>query len=134
MIKFYSDAAYQAKTQTAGLAVRLVEHSTQLETGRYVAAVADNHQAEFLAFEMGLQYLKAQQIAPDQMIVCHSDSKIVVQSIEKHYVKDVRYQPILARILSLMADYPLLFVKWIPEKENQAADLLARRILTKQKA
>lgn len=132
MIKIYTDSAMKTRESSAGIAARFIVGDQQFEVTEYFPTVYDNHQAEFLAVERALLYVVERQWQ-DQLLWLHSDSKIVVQSIEKHYAKHEQYAKVLTRILSLMDQCPLCFVKWVPEKENQAADALARRVLLAQK-
>lgn len=60
-----------------------------------------------------------------------SDSKIVVSSIDKAYVKNEEFKPYLERALTLIEQFDLFFIKWIPDKENKAADVLAREAILK---
>ena len=61
----------------------------------------------------------------------HADSQVAIRAIEKSYIKDARYAPILDHILNRLDHFPNLYVKWIAEKENQAADQLAKSSLNK---
>ena len=131
MKKIMTDASFQAPTQTAGLAARFIFDGQQIEVADYVTEVVDNHLAEFLAVEMALKFVVASGWQAESLWL-HSDSKIVIQSLEKRYVKETLYAEVLARILVLSETMPLLFWKWLPEKENQAADQLARYALKHQ--
>ena len=126
-----TDASFQAITQTAGLAARFIFDGQQVEVADYVDGVVDNHLAEFLAVEMALRFVMTQGWQAESLWL-HSDSKIVIQSLEKRYVKEAIYAQALARILQLVDQMPLLFWKWVPEKENLAADQLARYALLHQ--
>lgn len=89
-----------------------------------------NHEAEFIAVIRALEYCKIH--FPKEIISCRSDAKIVVDAIEKQYVKNTQFQPYLAAIRRLANAFPYFFMKWIPEKQNVHADRLARNAL-KQK-
>ena len=83
----------------------------------------NNHIAEFTALVKGLEYAKE---TGSSFVSMRSDSKIVVSSVEKAYVKNEEYKPYLQQALALIEQFDLFFIKWIPEKENKAADALAR--------
>jgi len=89
-----------------------------------------NHEAEFKVFMNALQLLIDKEFN-DQTILIHSDSKIVVQTIEKRYTKNLLFQPYLETFQQLEKNFPLLLIKWIPESQNKGADSLARQALQK---
>ncbi len=44
-------------------------------------------------------------------------------------LKNEKYQPYLAEYQQLEKNFPLLLIKWLPESQNKAADMLARQAL-----
>ncbi|MCR8968673.1 ribonuclease HI family protein [Facklamia sp. 7083-14-GEN3] len=126
------DAAFDPKTKETGLAF-LVFNPDQVSTFKfYTTECKDNHQAEFIALRLAMQWIKQEKLKTDQLIQIKTDSKIVFQSIEKRFAKKDYFSKLLKVILSEMDCYPLLFLKWIPEKENRAADQAAKQALRKQ--
>ena len=89
-----------------------------------------NHEAEFKVFIYALQLIIEKKLN-DQTVVIHSDSKIVIQTIEKKHAKNPLFQPYLQSFLHLENHFPLLLVKWLPESKNKGADTLARQALQK---
>ena len=67
------------------------------------------------------------------LVSVRSDSKIVVASIDKQYVKNEEYKPFLEKAIELINSFDLFFIKWIPDNENRAADTLARQAIQKGK-
>lgn len=130
MLEIQIDAAYRPETQEGGLGV-ILKFQPNIQLKYYVNRAEDNHILEFLAMREALNYV-IKQGYHQQTLAIYSDSKIVVQSIDKAYVKDALYHPILTEILELMDHISLVFVKWIPEKQNRGADQLARQALLKQ--
>lgn len=131
MIKVFTDGAYQIKTQDAGLAV-IINHNGQQKTYKYfMSNVYDNHQAEFIALDLALKILEAENLLEESLFF-YSDSKIVVQSVEKEYVKEPQYQKYLTSILGRFQLATLAFIQWLPDKENKGADVLARQALLQQ--
>jgi len=55
----------------------------------------------------------------------------VVSSVEKQYVKNELFKPYLETALKLIEEFELFFIKWIPEQQNKAADMLARQAIRK---
>lgn len=130
MVKIYTDAAFEPTKKMAAIVTLYHQVNERFQFTEFVPQVADNHQAEFKAMVLCLESLMQQQMQ-EQLCQIYSDSKIVISSIEKQYVKDERYQPYLNKILSLMENFPLIFFNWIPEKQNLAADQLAKSVLHK---
>ena len=130
MLKVYTDAAFAYKNQSAGLAIRILAPNQLYEQVAFLQEVADNHQAEFLAILHALDWLTELGLTQD-FIWLHADSQVAIRAIEKSYIKDARYAPILDHILNRLDHFPNLYVKWIAEKENQAADQLAKSSLNK---
>lgn len=131
-MKIYTDAAYDVKTGTAGLAVIVHQAPQNLIYKYYHSQLKDNHAAEFLAFFLAVQQTIVINPDPDLLRVFHTDSKIVAQSIEKRYCKQETYRHYLDKLLPLWDSFSLAFVKWIPEKDNRAADHAAKQALMKQ--
>ncbi|WP_263969762.1 reverse transcriptase-like protein [Companilactobacillus kimchii] len=68
----------------------------------------------------------------DEIVLIHSDSQIVVDSVEKNYSK--HYQPILDEILQSLEQFPSYFIKHIADKDNREAHSLVRqKMLTVRK-
>lgn len=131
MIRIFTDAAYQPKTREAGLAIIIHLEGQQKTYKLFLPEVYDNHQAEFIAVDQALKILETENLL-NHSLFFYSDSKIVVQSVEKAYVKEVHYQPYLQSILSRYQALDLAFFQWLPEKKNKGADTLAKQALLKQ--
>lgn len=132
MLLIHIDASYDPKTQEAGLAFQIQPGGETIQRKYYLPYARDNHVAEFQTLILLLNYLKESAIDPQQLIQIKSDSKILVASITKRYVKSAQYQPYFNIILQALRPYPLLFIDWVPEKTNRAADQLARQALRRQ--
>ncbi|WP_280771872.1 reverse transcriptase-like protein [Salipaludibacillus daqingensis] len=86
-----------------------------------------NHEAEFHACIKGLLVCKEHQFST---VSIRSDSKVLVQAVEKEYVKNPTFKPLLQEILSIIQeDFDYVFIKWIPSKSNKEADNLAKRAI-----
>ena len=131
MIKIYVDAAFHPVTHQAGLAIIFNQDGQQSHYKIHLPEVYDNHQAEFIALDQALKILEAEYSLSDTLFF-YSDSKLVVQSVEKAYVKDSHYQGYLESILSRYRLASLAFIQWLPGKENKGADGLAKQALHKQ--
>ncbi|KRN06208.1 hypothetical protein FD15_GL001404 [Liquorilactobacillus sucicola DSM 21376 = JCM 15457] len=120
-IKLYTDAATKGNPGPSAAGVLIVAESGQQQL-YYKLPLASNHRAEFLAaikgFEAVIKYYDT-----TETILFHSDSKIVISSIEKNYSKS--YPDELALLADLQNQCTLVVNRWIPEKSNKGAHSLA---------
>jgi ribonuclease HI len=88
--------------------------------------VMSNHEAEYHAF------IKALEICIEKgfkVVSFRTDSQLVNAAVEKEFVKNKLYAPLLEKALMLAAQFDLFFMKWIPSSENKTADDLARKAI-----
>ncbi|MBT2677791.1 reverse transcriptase-like protein [Bacillus sp. ISL-35] len=86
--------------------------------------VMSNHEAEYHAF------IKALEICIEngfKVVSFRTDSQLVNAAVEKEFVKNKLYAPLLEKALMLAGQFDLFFMKWIPSSENKTADELARK-------
>ncbi|ETT81079.1 ribonuclease HI family protein [Viridibacillus sp. FSL R5-0477] len=125
MIELYIDAATAGNPGPSAIGIFIKGEGQLIKIGESIGE-NDNHTTEFIALVRGLT--EALKLSTG-MISVRSDSKIVVASIEKEYVKNEAYKPYLEEALELSKKFDLFFIKWIPSSENRAADTLAREAL-----
>ncbi|MGF9977896.1 ribonuclease HI family protein [Viridibacillus arvi] len=125
MIELYIDAATAGNPGPSAIGIFIKGEGQLIKIGEAIGE-NDNHTTEFIALVRGLTEALKLSTA---MISVRSDSKIVVASIEKEYVKNEAYKPYLEEALELTKKFDLFFIKWIPSSENRAADTLAREAL-----
>ncbi|MEK4761258.1 ribonuclease HI family protein [Viridibacillus sp. FSL E2-0187] len=125
MIELYIDAATAGNPGPSAIGIFIKGEGQLIKIGEAIGE-NDNHTTEFIALVRGLT--EALKLSTG-MISVRSDSKIVVASIEKEYVKNEAYKPYLEEALELTKKFDLFFIKWIPSSENRAADTLAREAL-----
>lgn len=130
MLRTYIDGASNPRVRQAAVGILLLEDGQQRQIGEQLEAFCDNHEAELLALKRLLELLLEDGKFEDT-ILCHSDSKMLVNAVHKRYSKS--YDSTLQEVLSLLDRFPNLYLKWIPEKENRGADQLARNALMKKK-
>lgn len=129
MIEVYIDGASAGNPGPSGAGIFIKAHEKQ-EKHSIPLGVMSNHEAEFHALIHGLELC----IEKDWNVVSfRTDSELVDRAVEKEYVKNELYSPLLAHILSLIKKFDLFFLKWIPSKENKVADQLARAAIRKNK-
>lgn len=123
MVKLYTDAATNKTHSAAGILV--IADQKQYQFKQKITA-SNNHQAEFEAAILGFEYL-SRNFPNAQNIFFHSDSKIVIDSLDKRYSKS--FAPELAKLLTLHEKFPLVIDQWIPDKQNTGAHSLALQAL-----
>ncbi|WP_010286036.1 reverse transcriptase-like protein [Kurthia massiliensis] len=128
MLEVYIDAASAGNPGKSGIGIFIKGEGHHVKISEPIG-VTDNHHAEFQALVRALQ--EVQPLAPS-IVSVRSDSKIVVTSIEKRYVKKESYRLLLDEALEIIDTFPLFFIKWIPDDKNKAADALAREAIRKQ--
>ncbi|MEO4052852.1 ribonuclease HI family protein [Solibacillus sp. CAU 1738] len=128
MLEIYIDGASAGNPGPSGIGIFIKGEGHHIKISEYIGET-NNHIAEFTALIRGLEEAKKLHAT---LISMRSDSKIVVASIDKSYVKNEEFKPFLERAISLINEFDLFFIKWIPEKENRAADALAREAIQKK--
>ena len=127
MLEVYIDGASAGNPGPSGIGLFLKGEGHLIKISEPIGNT-NNHQAEFIALVRGLEEAKKIGVS---FVSMRSDSKIVVSSIEKNYVKNEEFKPFLERAQALIEQFDLFFIKWIPDKENKAADALAREAILK---
>lgn len=129
MIKAYIDAATKGNPGPSGAGLLLVTDQGQEQ---YALALNEltNHQAEFAAFQALLELL-IQQDRTKETVFVYSDSKVLVQTIDKNHTNNVAFLPYLQKSQQLLRHFHMLILQWLPESKNKGADHLARQGLQK---
>lgn len=130
MLKIYTDAATKGNPGPSGIGFVITGENHYCQIAVPLEGSYSNHEAEFIALVKGLSYI--QKEFPETTIVqIYSDSKIVVSSVKKNYVKNESFAAYLKQIDRLLAGYEWSFIEWIPDAKNKGADNLARQALQK---
>jgi ribonuclease HI len=87
-----------------------------------------NHEAEYYSLIKALEICVEMKLP---VVSFRTDSQLVDRAIEKEYVKNKQYIPLLERALELTKQFDLFFLKWIPSNQNYIADELARQAIRK---
>lgn len=127
MLEVYIDGASAGNPGPSGIGIFIKGEGHHIKISEPIG-MTNNHIAEFTALIRGLE--EALKIGAT-FVSMRSDSKIVVSSIEKEYVKNEEFKPFLLEAMALIEQFELYFIKWIPDKENKAADALAREAILK---
>ncbi|MDB7101427.1 MULTISPECIES: ribonuclease HI family protein [Enterococcus] len=129
MLKVYIDASTKGNPGPSGGGI-LILADQQQEQLSIPLSFGSNHQAEFEVFLKTLEILKNRQMT-EEIILCYSDSKVLVSTIDKNYTNNKDFLPYLEKIQSLLKDFSMLILQWVPESKNKGADNLARQALQK---
>ncbi|APZ48706.1 hypothetical protein BW721_02910 [Jeotgalibaca sp. PTS2502] len=128
MIRLFIDGGSNPKKQCSSIGILLINNGRQTQIGQKLANYVDNHQAEYLALIKSLELLIENELT-EQLILCHSDSKMLVDAVNKHYTSNDKYKYLLEKLLSLLQHFSNFHLKWISEKENRGAHELAKQAL-----
>ncbi|MBE4910174.1 reverse transcriptase-like protein [Bacillus luteolus] len=125
MIEVYIDGASAGNPGPSGAGI-FIKGNGQVERYSIPLGTMSNHEAEYYSL------IKALEICIKQgyrTVSFRTDSQLVDRAIEKEYVKNKTYAPLLEKALSLSNQLDLFFMKWIPSSQNNVADELARKAI-----
>ncbi|PMD69871.1 reverse transcriptase-like protein [Companilactobacillus nuruki] len=123
MIKLYTDAGLNTNLNL-GVVSYVIKVNNNIYKDAHRENFDDNHYLEFLALNQALKKI-IDNNWNHEILLIHSDSQIVIDSIVKNYSK--HYQPILNEILKSLALFPEYFAKHISDKDNGAAHALVHQ-------
>ncbi|MGY0692438.1 ribonuclease HI family protein [Virgibacillus sp. FSP13] len=126
MIEVYTDGASSGNPGTSGAGI-YIKADGNIHEFSFPLSTLSNHEAEFEAVLKALQVCK--EHFPDEILSFRSDSRIVVDVVEKDFTKNQTFLPYLEKIRAEASSFPHFFIKWIPEKKNNHADQLARKAI-----
>lgn len=129
MIEVFTDGASSGSPGKSGAGIYLKSGKKAKEFSIELP-VMTNHEAEFHAVIHALDICI--DLFPGEIISLQSDSQLVVQAMEKRFVKNKLYQKLLDKILHRTNSFAHVFAKWIPNKQNFQADRLAKLAIQKQ--
>ncbi|WP_175639588.1 reverse transcriptase-like protein [Metabacillus schmidteae] len=128
MIEVYVDGASAGDPGRSGAGVFIKGHG-KAEEFSIPLGLMTNHEAEYHAVIKGMEICIQKEY---RVVSFRTDSQLVDRAIEKQFVKNNQYSPLLEKILELSKQFDLFFIKWIPSKENNVADQLARNAIHNQ--
>ncbi|WP_090793516.1 ribonuclease HI family protein [Pelagirhabdus alkalitolerans] len=127
MLAIYTDAASSGNPGPTGISFVIKQNGHFIEYYKYIGDAVSNHDGEFYALMSALDYCK--EHFPNDILSIRSDSKLVVDAVNRQYVKQDHFRHLLEMVLTKMDPFPHCFIKWIPEKQNSHADRLAKKAL-----
>lgn len=129
MIEVYTDGSSVGNPGISGAGVYIVADKKTYEYS-FPLGHMSNHEAEFHAVIKALEICR--QYFSEEILSFRTDSKVVVNLVEKNFTKNKTFLPLLEQIQAQTSHFPLFLIKWIPNKENIHADRLAREALQLQ--
>ncbi|MEN2769021.1 ribonuclease HI family protein [Ornithinibacillus xuwenensis] len=130
MIEVYTDGASSGNPGLSGAGIYIKASGKHYEYS-FPLGEMTNHEAEFHAIIKALEV--CQEVFPNEILSFRSDSQTVVNVIENDFTKNKTFLPLLEKIRDESRNFPYFFIKWIPEKENNHADKLARKAIQVQR-
>ncbi|KAB2333612.1 reverse transcriptase-like protein [Bacillus mesophilum] len=127
MIEVYIDGASAGNPGPSGAGIFLKANGN-VERYSIPLGIMENHEAEYHALIKALEICIQKNY---QTVSFRTDSQLVNAAMEKEFVKNKRYSPLLEQALQLSRQLPLFFIKWVPSSENKSADDLARAAIRK---
>lgn len=127
MIEVYIDGASAGNPGPSGAGI-FINVNGKVERYSIPLCVMSNHEAEYYAF---IEALKICRKNGYQVVSFRTDSELVNRAVEKEFVKNKQFAPLLEEALTLSKEFDLFFMKWIPSSENKSADELARAAIRK---
>ena len=129
MIKVFIDASTKGNPGPSGGGLMITSENMYKQES-FAFSEMTNHQAEFEILLTALERLIIEQLQQETIMI-YSDSKVVVQTIDKDYTNNESFLPYLLKFRQLQEQFRLLILQWIPENKNKGADNLARQGLQK---
>lgn len=130
MLKIYTDAATKGNPGPSGIGFVITGENHYQQIAMPLEGNYSNHEAEFIALVEGLNHILT-ELPETKILRIYSDSKIVVSSVEKSYVKNELFKPYLNQLQKQLAAFEVYLLEWIPDAKNKGADNLARQALQK---
>lgn len=126
MIEVYTDGASSGNPGVSGAGV-YIKANGKIDQYTYPLGILSNHEAEFQAVIKALEICKER--FPGEILSFRSDSRVVVDVIEKNFTKNQAFLPLLEKIKEEADSFPYFFIKWIPKRVNSHADRLAKKAI-----
>lgn len=99
-------------------------HSDYGVAGEPFSPDSTNNVAEYTALAKALEWLVANNLTSDKVVI-NSDSQLVVNQLQGNYkVKGKRIIPLYKQVLLLKKKFSDVEIRWVPREQNREADRL----------
>jgi ribonuclease HI len=129
LIEVYIDGASAGNPGPSGAGI-FIKGNGASEKFSIPLGIMSNHEAEYHALIKALE-LCLEKGYSKSVVSFRTDSALVNNAVEKEFVKNKLYAPLLSEVLHLSKQFDLFFLKWIPSIENKVADELSRLAIRK---
>ncbi|MCP8616241.1 ribonuclease HI family protein [Salirhabdus salicampi] len=126
MIEVYTDGAAKGNPGLSGVGIFIKDNETVYQYSFHLGTYS-SHEAEFMAVIKALEI--CQTLFPNEILSFRTDSRVVVDVIEKDFTKNKNFLPYLEKIRNEASRFPYFFIKWIPKTKNKQADKLAKEAI-----
>ncbi|ADP32702.1 ribonuclease HI [Bacillus atrophaeus] len=123
--EIYIDGASAGNPGLSGIGI-FIKYEGTTESFSIPIGTYTNQEAEFLALIEGMKLCAERGY---QSVSFRTDSDIVERAADLELVKNKSFQPFVDEIIQLKSAFPLFFIKWIPGRQNQKADHLAKEAI-----
>ncbi|TYR79998.1 reverse transcriptase-like protein [Priestia megaterium] len=130
MIEVYIDGATAGNPGPSGAGI-LIKGSGEHHRFSIPLGIMTNHEAEYHALIKALEICLEKNYS---IVSFRTDSQIVDTAMNREYIKNKAFAPLLERALELSKKFDLFFIKWIPSSQNNGADQLARQAVNEKEA
>ena len=131
-IKIYTDGASRGNPGLSGAGF-VIYNSQNRIIGEYCKFLgrATNNQAEYQALILALK--KAKKLKA-HIIECYSDSKLMVEQLNRNYkIKNSGLIPLFIKVWNLKRFFRQVSFHYIPREKNKKADKLANKAFDEHK-
>ncbi|MBU8906058.1 reverse transcriptase-like protein [Desertibacillus haloalkaliphilus] len=129
MVEVYIDGASAGNPGPSGAGIFIKRENGEVNRHTIPLGTMSNHEAEYYALLHALDICIHEGITT---VSFRTDSQLIDAAIEKRYVKNQTYKPLLDEALAKIEQLELFFMKWVPSKQNRADELSKRAIQLNQ--
>ncbi len=123
--EIYIDGASAGNPGPSGIGI-FIKYDGKAESFSIPLGSMSNHEAEFSALIEGMKICVEKGL---RTVSFRTDSQVVDRAANAGFAKNPAFQHFMKEIIQLQSQFDLFFIKWIPSKENQVADQLARKAI-----
>ncbi|MBE7317970.1 ribonuclease HI family protein [Staphylococcus epidermidis] len=127
MAKIHFDAATKGNPGRSACAI-IIKENSQKYAFTHDLGEMDNHSAEWAAMLHALEHARELKVSN---ALLYTDSKLIEDSMMQGKVKNAKFKVYFENIEILEQSFDLMFVRWIPRKQNKEANQLAQQTLYK---
>ncbi|MFJ5965139.1 MULTISPECIES: reverse transcriptase-like protein [unclassified Bacillus (in: firmicutes)] len=125
LAEIYIDGASAGNPGPSGIGI-FIKYDGKVEFFSIPVGPMSNHEAEFSALIEGMKICLQKGL---RTVSFRTDSQVVDRAANAGFAKNPAFKRFIEDMIELQSQFDLFFIKWIPSKENQVADELARKAI-----